>query len=620
MGGRLAASVPADETGAAAGSDSGPIWLAMGEAIRDNAGEIGHVSLRSSALPTSTRRFVRFALVAGLGAPGAVCGQAGRPPERPDGPYVAPGDLRTSPALPIRPPEDPAGFASVQVNVNGAGENMVGDAANEPSMAVDPTAPNRMAVGWRQFDTILSSFRQAGRAWTNDGGRTWHFPGVLDPGVFRSDPVLNAAADGTIYYCSLRVDNTYTAEFYRSRDGGQTWEQPARFAFGGDKQWFIVDTTSGLSRGNIYEAWSTNGNPYAPAQFTRSLDGAETFENPTNLSQPRPRWGTLDINSEGDLFIAGTSDGGGFRVLRSRDARDPDAAPTFPDNVQVDLGGNLGGFGGPNPDGLLGQVWVAVDRSNGPLSGNVYLLCSVDPPGGDPQDVMFARSEDGGQTWSKPVKVNDEQPGANAWQWFGTMSVAPNGRIDVIWNDTVTNQSDVSELRYSSSVDGGATWAPHETLGPPWNSKVGWPQQNKIGDYYDMESDRVGANLAYAATYNGEQDVYFIRIGDYDCNGNGVGDAEDLAGGFAQDCDGDGIPDSCEIAAGAEADENGNGVPDSCEACYADFNGDGALDSFDYLAFVNSFNGAVPKADCTADGELDLFDFLCFVNAFNKGC
>ena len=55
---------------------------------------------------------------------------------------------------------------SYQVNVNAAGQNIPGDAANEPSICIDPTNPNRMAVGWRQFDTTNSNFRQSGVAYT----------------------------------------------------------------------------------------------------------------------------------------------------------------------------------------------------------------------------------------------------------------------------------------------------------------------------------------------------------------------------------------------------------------------------------------------------------------------
>ncbi len=55
-------------------------------------------------------------------------------------------------------------------------------------------------------------------------------------------------------------------------------------------------------------------------------------------------------------------------------------------------------------------------------------------------------------------------------------------------------------------------------------------------------------------------------------------------------------------------------------SCAPDLDGNGALDLFDFLTFVNLFNAADPAADCNTDGVHDLFDFLCFVNAFNAGC
>ena len=54
----------------------------------------------------------------------------------------------TSPAYRFSRP----GIFTVQVNVTDNGENIVGDTANEPSIAVDPTDPRRMVIGWRQFD------------------------------------------------------------------------------------------------------------------------------------------------------------------------------------------------------------------------------------------------------------------------------------------------------------------------------------------------------------------------------------------------------------------------------------------------------------------------------------
>src|SRR5437870_5290486 len=51
-------------------------------------------------------------------------------------------------------------FTSYQVNVNASGQNITGDAANEPNIAVDVTNGNKMSIGWRQFNSVSSNFRQ----------------------------------------------------------------------------------------------------------------------------------------------------------------------------------------------------------------------------------------------------------------------------------------------------------------------------------------------------------------------------------------------------------------------------------------------------------------------------
>src|ERR1043165_4062228 len=94
-------------------------------------------------------------------------------------------------------------FISHQVNVNAAGQNITGDAGNEPSISVDPTDHNKMVIGWRQFDPVSSNFRQGGYGYTMNGGTNWTFPGVLEPNVFRSDPVLVCDETGRFLYLSL---------------------------------------------------------------------------------------------------------------------------------------------------------------------------------------------------------------------------------------------------------------------------------------------------------------------------------------------------------------------------------------------------------------------------------
>lgn len=54
--------------------------------------------------------------------------------------------------------------------------------------------------------------------------------------------------------------------------------------------------------------------------------------------------------------------------------------------------------------------------------------------------------------------------------------------------------------------------------------------------------------------------------------------------------------------------------------CFADFDGSGDLDIFDFLAFQNAFDAGDLAADCDGDESLTIFDFLCFQNAFDAGC
>ncbi len=436
-------------------------------------------------------------------------------------------------------------FTSVQVNVDAFGDNIPGDAANEPSIAVDPTDPDTMAIGWRQFDTVTSNFRQAGVAHTSDGGQTWTFPGVLDPGQFRSDPVLASDPDGTFFYSSLSTLSSI--EVFVSTDGGVSWPTMVS-AFGGDKQWFTADRTTGIGSGNLYQVWNVQFTCCPPNDFTRSTNGGASFESPLALPLPSMKWGTLDVGPDGTLYAAGaTLSLSGHLFTRSPNAQDPGQTPAFAPVQAVSLGGATAHGTGPNPGGLLGQVWVATDHSSGPTAGNVYLLGSMNPPGPDPLDVMLVRSEDGGSSWSAPIRVNDDPAAAGVYQWFGTLAVAPNGRIDVAWNDTRADpMAAFSELYYAYSVDGGATWTSNGPLSPPFDHSLGYPNQNKLGDYYQMVSEDTHGNLAYAATFNGEQDVYYVRVAP-DCNGNGIHDGTDVLDGPSFDWNGDGIPDECQF-------------------------------------------------------------------------
>ncbi len=292
-----------------------------------------------------------------------------------------------------------------QVNVDANGQNIVGDAANEPSIAVDRNNPNSIAIGWRQFNTVSNNFRQAGFGYTINGGQNWTFPGVIEPGIFRSDPVLESDADGNFYYNSLAVEPDYFCDVFKSSSGGSSWGEKV-YAQGGDKQWMEIDKSNTSGNGHFYAYWNSSFSVCPPGSFTRSTDGV-FFEDCVTIPND-PYWGTLAVASNGDLF-AGGADGGSFMVARSSNAKIAGQIVTWDMTTNVSLDGSIENGVGPNPGGLLGQTIIAIDTSGGPYHDNIYLVCSVDRNSNpDPLDVMFTRSTNGGVTFSSPVKINDD--------------------------------------------------------------------------------------------------------------------------------------------------------------------------------------------------------------------
>jgi hypothetical protein len=441
------------------------------------------------------------------------------PLETYDNPPAPPRKIETSPRM----ISQFGPFTSSQVNVDANGNNILGDAANECSISVDPTDGNKMAIAWRQFDNVTSNFRESGYGYSTDGGVHWTFPGVLQNGVFRSDPVTNSDEIGQFFYLSLQSDvnlSFFCDDLWRSTNGGQTWVErsPDRGAGGGDKQWFTIDKTNGPGHGFQYQSDDGINCSGGGVEFQRSIDGGVTWQAPIVVPNGTDL-GTLDVDTNGNLFIGGEGFSN-FSCVRSSNAQFSGQTPTFDRTTSVNLGGFIGS-GGINPAGLDGQCFLAIDRSGTATNNNIYMLASVVPSGRSTTDVMFVRSTDGGLTFSTPPRrINDDPVNPSKWHWFGTLSVAPNGRIDSVWYDTrnAANNTD-SQLFYSFSTDGGVTWSANVAVSNAFNPFEGYPNQSKIGDYITIVSDNTGANVAYSATFNfnpsrgqHEEDVYHVRV------------------------------------------------------------------------------------------------------------
>ena len=220
---------------------------------------------------------------------------------------------------------------------------------------------------------------------------------------------------------------------------------------------------------------------------------------------------------------------------------------------------------------------------------------------------MFARSRDSGITWEQAYPIFDYVPAAH---WFGSVSVAPSGRIDITWNDT--RNTGLSELFYTYSEDGGNTWSAQIPVSLAFDSEVGG---GKLGDYYDMVSDGKGAHVAYAATFNREHDIYYLRLlPPVDCNRNSVYDLDDIAADPAIDSNNDDVPDEC------QSEYDGDGVIDDVDP---DIDADGVANGVDYCLFSRpgepvTATGAI-RMDTDGSCSVDLNDLWRFENCMAGG-
>jgi len=98
---------------------------------------------------------------------------------------------------------------------------------------------------------------------------------------------------------------------------------------------------------------------------------------------------------------------------------------------------------------------IAVDNSNGPYAGNLYLAMYT--WAGTYLRVQVIRSTDGGATWSKPVPV---APASDTHdQFFPAISVNPTGLVGVSWLDRRNDPANLSYQAFAAiSTDGGKTF------------------------------------------------------------------------------------------------------------------------------------------------------------------
>lgn len=337
------------------------------------------------------------------------------------------------------------------------------DTPEEPSIAIDPSDPSRIAAG----ANIMSYY------YSNDGGSTWG-GGTMHSAVHGvwGDPCLIVDTLGYYYYFHLSdpavgswIDRIVCQ---RSTNGGLTWNDGSAFGKSGtkaqDKEWAVVDRATNT----IYVTWTEfdNYGSYLPSDstrilFTRSTDQGLTWTVPKRLSQQAGDCVDSDNTVEGAVPAVGpdgqvyVSWAGPLGIMFDRSA---DGGETWLNNdIFVSDFPEGWDYGIPGISRCNGLPVTCCDISDGPHRGNIYINWSDQRNGETDTDIWLSRSSDGGDTWSTPTRVNNDPAGKQ--QFFTWMTVDQvTGYLWFVFYDRRNYTGNSTDVYIARSRDGGETF------------------------------------------------------------------------------------------------------------------------------------------------------------------
>ena len=365
------------------------------------------------------------------------------------------------------------------------------DANNSPSVARNPTLPENLVVVHRVDRPRFS----AQLLWSVNNGATW-LPTALPLPPDKDRPFAPDAAfgpDGRLWvvYSNLEGNGNVPTNLWlaSSGDSGRTLSEPAHVAGRLTFQPRIaVDP-----RGTVHITW-LQGAEVGPLRFptfpnpvvaVSSTDG-RTFTQPVQVNdQSRQRVGAASpvIDSRGDLVVLYQD----FRDDR-RDYENLEGPPwEEPFTLVVTRSGDGGRTFSPGVEvdaGVLPTRRFLIFLPEFPSiaagpAGSLYVAWADGRNGDD--DVFLRRSTDGGRTWSAPTRVNDNPVGDRTSQYLPRLSVASDGRVDVLFLDRRRDTRNVmTDAFLATSRDGGGSFTNARVSSRSFDSRVGSSADPKL--------------------------------------------------------------------------------------------------------------------------------------------
>ncbi len=411
-----------------------------------------------------------------------------------------------------------------ETSVAASGRNIVATYNTSAGLHLIPAPTPPFPPGSLLVDRVnLSGFSTSsdgGQTWTSG-----FLPTAGPNGATDGDPALGSDRSGNFHFAGLGTDanGKFGIIANNSTDGGQTWSPAVVIQLdnGADKDWLTVgpDPTH-ENQDNIYVTWTSFQSTGAQLRFGRSTDGGATWTtkaifapapdpthpgNPQNvLTYTNPAvdgvTGRLYVpflhfsQLDQDFIRMLISDDGGetfsFATFNVPGAPLPTVLPiTQPGTLTecgativrptgrppfISLNARLTIHAGPSKPGgvttlprFVQASRLTVQPAVAARNGVVYLAWSNSSSlsFGDPtshSNILFMRSDDGGQSWTGPIQVNPSSAGDVQHVLPAlTIDEDPNG-VHVLYFSQHSNES--VDVDLANSHDRGETFPANRTV------------------------------------------------------------------------------------------------------------------------------------------------------------
>ncbi len=344
---------------------------------------------------------------------------------------------------------------------------------NEPSIIMNPLNTDFLVAGANLNNYYYSS----------DGGETW-LTGVLTSSAYGvwGDPVIDVDPNGNFYF--FHLSNPASGNWIdrivcqKSVDNGQTWNDGTYTGLNGtkaqDKHWSIIDRNTGV----IYITWtqfdtygSSSPNCKTKIMFSKSMDAGDTWTTAIQINvidgncidQDDTVEGAVPaLGPNGEIYVAWAGPNG---IVFNKSLDDGDTWLT----EEIALNPMPGGwdYAIPGINRANGMPITKCDLSGGPNHGTIYVNWSDQRNGASDTDVWLSKSTDSGETWSAPVRVNDDPFGKQ--QFFTWMDIdQTNGNLFCVFYDRRNYTDNNTDVYLAYSTDGGNTFTNQQISESPF--------------------------------------------------------------------------------------------------------------------------------------------------------